>query len=154
MVAKILGAIYSFFQRLLGSALGFIADLGGYLINGLITALKLLFKPVLILIGIIFYLIYQLGTLIVLLLKVLLGIGKLVYAFVQGLLKTLTGMIWTTTTPPSHGSWSAPIREVFAALAPYQLDKIAYVIMFAIWITTAVAAIRILSSYGGGGSNV
>lgn len=148
MVARILNAIFTFFQNLFAPVLSFIASLAGHVINAIITVLKAIFKPVLILIAIIFYFVYKVAELFVTLLAVLLAIGKLLYSFVMGLFKTLAGLVWTQTTPPAHGSWSAPIGEVFAALEPYQLDKIAYVLLFVIWVLTAVGAIRILSSRG------
>lgn len=115
--------------------------------NGLVTVLKTIFSPILALVGILFYFVYKLAELVVMLLSVLLAIGKLLYSFVVGLFKTLAGLVWTPTQP-NHGSWSDPIRQVFSALEPYQLDRIAYVLAFVVWITTAYAAIKILSSRG------
>ncbi|WP_298737667.1 hypothetical protein [uncultured Chitinophaga sp.] len=149
MVAKILNWVGSFFQNLLNVTLHFLGDMFGSLINGLVTVLKFLFTPILALLGIIFYFIYKLGVLIVTLIKVLVAIGKLLYAFVMGLFKTLAGLVWIQSAPPDHGSWSNAITQVFIALEPYQLDKIAYVLSFAIWIMTAYGVIRILSSSGG-----
>lgn len=150
MVAKFLNWIGDFFSNLFGSLLGFLSDIFGWLLKGIIEFLKFLFKPILILVAIVFYLIYKLGVLVVLLIKVLLAIGKLLYSFVIGLFKTLAGLVWVPTNP-DHGAWSDPIRQTFVGLAPYQLDKIAYVLLFVIWIMTAFGAIRILTGGGGGG---
>ena len=150
MVGRIFGAVYTFFKNLLASGLDFLAGLLGGLFNGLITVLKTIFAPILAIVALIAYFVYKLGELVVTLLAVLLAVGKLIYSFVMGLFRTLAGLSWTPTTP-SHGSWSAPIGEVFDALEIFQLDKIAYVLMFAIWVLTALGAIRILSSRGGSG---
>jgi phage-related protein len=147
MIASILNWISQFFQNLFTVSLNFIKDLFSSLFNGLIEALKAIFMPVLVLIAFIFYFIYKLGELLIVLFQVLLSVGKLIYSFVMGLFKTLAGFVWTPMTP-SHGSWSEPIREVFAALEPYQLNKIAYVLMFVIWIFTAVGVVKILSGRG------
>lgn len=147
MVAAFLGWFSGFFQNLFTVVLSFFSDLFGQLFNGLIAVLKAIFRPILILVALIFYFVYKLAELFVTLLQVLLAIGKLLYSFVMGLFHTLAGFVWTPATP-DHGSWSGPIREVFAALQPYQLDKIAYLLLFAIWIMTALGAIRILSSRG------
>lgn len=144
MIGQILGWIGNFFKNLFSSVLGFLADLFGFLFNGLIAVLKAIFKPILIVVALLFYFVSKLAVLIFTLLGVLLDIGKLLYSFVMGLFKTLAGLTWTPTTP-DHGSWSSPIAEVFIALEPYQLDKIAYVLLFIIWITTAYSAIQILS---------
>lgn len=149
MVASILNWFGTFFQNLFSGALSFLSNLFGYLFNGLITVLKFLFNPILILVALIFYVIYKLAELVVTLFAVLLSIGKLLYSFVMGLFKTLTGFSWSPSTP-DHGKWSGAIGEVFGALEPYQLNKVAYVILFIIWIMTAWAGIRILSGRGGG----
>lgn len=144
MIANILGWISGFFQNLFSVVLGFLRDLFGYLFQALITVLKAIFKPILIVVAIIFYFLYKVGVLIVELFQFLLAIGKLLYQFVSGLFRTLAGLTWTPAVP-HHGSWSHPIAQVFDALEVYQLDKLAYVLLFAIWIMTAVAAIRIIS---------
>lgn len=149
MVARFLSSVYGFFQNLFSVVLSFLSTLFTGLFNGLIAVLKALFKPVLILVALIFYFVFKVGELVVTLVTVLLAIGKLLYSFVMGLFRTLAGLIWTPTTP-NHGSWSRPIGEVFAALEPYQLNKIAYVLMFVIWVMTAIGAIRLLSARGGG----
>lgn len=147
MIGNILGWISNFFQNALSVALSFLSNLFGALFNGLIAVLKAIFKPILILVALIFYFVYKLGLLVITLFAVLLAIGKMLYMFVMGLFNTLVGITWAVETP-DHGSWSAQIGEVFVALQPYQLDKIAYVMMFAIWIMTAVAAIKILTRGG------
>lgn len=149
MVAQILRAVWEFTQNLYTVVLSFLRDLFGYLFNGLIAVLKAIFNPILILVALVFYFVYKLGILLVTLIKVLLAIGKLIYSFVMGIFKTLAGFVWMPFTP-SHGSWSAPIGEVFAALEPYQLNKIAYLLLFAIWMLTGYGAIKILSARGGG----
>jgi len=148
MIGQILNASWTFLRNLFQSMMSGLADLFGYLFNGLISVLKAIFRPILIVVAIIFYFIYKLAELVSMIFQVLLSIGKLLYSFVMGLFKTLAGLTWTSSTP-NHGSWSQPISEVFKALEPYQLDKIAYVLMFVIWVMTAIAAIKIISSRGG-----
>lgn len=148
MVAAFLGWVSGFFQNLFSVLMTFLGNLFGALFNGLITVLKFLFKPILILLALIFYFIYKLGELLVTLFLVLLAIGKLLYQFVMGIYNTLTGLAWTPTATPNHGRWSAHIVSVFDALDPYQLDKVAYIMMFVIWVTTALVAINTLSRSG------
>lgn len=148
MIANILNWISNFFQNLTSVVLNFFSATLGSLFQGLINVLKFIFKPIFILIAIIFYVIYKLGELVVALVMVLVAIGKLLYSFVIGLFKTIASLAWTATAPPDHGSWSGAMTQFFAALEPYQLNKIAYVISFVIWVTTAIAVIKILSSRG------
>lgn len=144
MIGQVLGAIWGFFQNLFSVVLGAIGDFFGWLLDGLVKILTAIFKPIFILIAIIFYFFYKIAEIFLLLFQVLLAIGKLLYSFVQGLIVTIAGFAWTPTTP-EDGSWSHPIREVFKALELFQLDNVAYLLMFAIWIFTALAVIRILS---------
>jgi len=147
MISNVLSWIGDFFQNLLSVVLGFISRVFGGLFQGIINVLKLIFKPIFILLGIILYVIYKIGELVVSLVLVLVAIGKLLYSFVIGIFNTLGSLTWSES-PQNHGSWSGAIGEVFAALAPYQLDKIAYVISFFIWVLTALAVIKILSARG------
>lgn len=149
MIAAVLNWIGGFFTNLFSILLTFFKNLFSHLFNGLISVIKLIFKPILILVAIIFYFIYQLGVLVIKLVQVLVGIGKLIYSFVMGIIKTITGLVWTPTSP-DHGNWTGAISNVFAGLEHYQLDKLAYVLLFAIWIMTAVAALKVLSGRGEG----
>lgn len=150
MIADFLGWVQAFFGNLLAVSLDYLGELLGWLFDGLIQLLKALFSPILIVIALIFYFLYKLAELVVMLFMVLLGIGKLLYAFIQGIIATFAGFVWTPTTP-DHGSWSYAFGQAFASLSDYQMDKVAYVLMFGIWIFTAFAAIRLLSGGGRGG---
>lgn len=147
MIANILNWISGFFQNLLSVVLKFFSSLFGFLINSIFNFLKLLFKPILILIALIFYVIYKIGELIVSLVMVIVGIGKLLYSFLIGIFSTLGSLSWNDTTP-QHGSWTITFNQVFDSLELFQLDKIAYVVSFIIWISTAFAVIKILSAEG------
>lgn len=144
MIASTLNWIKEFFLRVTSSVLDFLSMLLSSLFAGLIAVLKSLFSPVLIIIAIIFYLIYKISQVVILLFSLFLEIGKLLYAFVAGFYTTISSLTWTPSEP-HHGSWTSAIQNVFLALAPYQLDKIAYLITFAIWVMTAYQAIKMMS---------
>ena len=148
LLQRIFSQIYDFGTNLVQAVLRWLGNALGWLLDKIISFLKTLFKPFLIVIAILFYFLYKVGELVITLFAVILGIGKLLYSLIQGLIVTLAGFTWTPSSP-DHGSWSFIIGEVFDALDCYQLDTIAYVIMFVIWITTAYTAIRIISSRGG-----
>lgn len=143
MIANILNWFSGFLQNL-GSV---ITNAFGVLFQGIINVLKFIFKPIFALVAIIFYLIYKIAELVVMLIKVLVAIGKLLYSFVIGLFNTIGSLSWSGSSA-DHGSWSGAFAEVFQALETYQLNKIAYVISFFIWVTTAFAVIKILSNRG------
>jgi hypothetical protein len=149
MIGQFLGWIGTFFTRIFNSLIGYLGDLFGYLFQKLIDFLNLLFKPLFILIGIIFYFIYKLGELVITLLVLLLGIGKIFFALVKGIFLTLAGFSFTPTTR-ADGQWTSIFTNVVDGLQFYQLDNVAYVLIFLIWFATAFAAIRIISSMRGG----
>lgn len=145
MIARILQAGWAFLQNLTGAVLGFLATLLAGLVQGIITVLKLLFAPVLMVIALILYFIYKIAAFFILLLSVVLDLGRLLYGFVMGFFKTVSGFTWASNLPANHGSWSHPIQQSFELFGQFQLDKIAYVLMFCCWVFTAFAAIKILS---------
>lgn len=147
MVGQVLRSIWGFFENLTSVVLGAISDLFGWLLDGLVTVLTNIFKPIFMLIAIIFYLLFKIAELFILLFQVLLAIGKLLYSLVQGLIVTIAGLKWTPTTP-DHGAWTHPISNAIKGLELYQLDKIAYILLFAIWIMTVIGALRIITGRG------
>lgn len=149
MIRQFLNSIYKFFQNLFKTTFDFLGNLFGYLFQKLIDFLKFLFSPVLILIALIFYFIYKLGVLVVKLLAVILGIGKIFFSLVKGIITTLAGFSWTPTSR-NDGQWTSIFANMSQGMGSYQLDNVAYVLMFLIWFTTAFYAIRIISSMGGG----
>ncbi|MBY9087515.1 hypothetical protein KIH86_25335, partial [Paenibacillus sp. HN-1] len=84
------------------------------------------------------------------LIALFLSLGKLLMAFIKGIFATLAGFTYTPSTP-SNGQWTPIFHNVIDSLGPYQLDKIAYILLFCIWISTAYAAIRIIGSIRNGG---
>lgn len=150
MLSRIFSQVYDFGMNMLSAALSWISNFFMMLFTGLFDLLKIIFQPIFIVISMIFYFIFKLSHLIFMLLVALLEIGKLFYALVKGLLNTITGFVFTPSTP-DHGSWTPIFQNVFDGLNYYQLDKVAYILMFLVWIITAVVAIRTISAPKGGG---
>lgn len=149
MVRNVLNWIGSFFSNLIGTVLEFLGDLFGFLFQKLFDLLKQLFKPILILIEIIFYFLYKIGLIVVSIVRSFFEIAMVFVSLIKGIFATLAGLTWTPTAP-NHGTWSSMIGNVASGLQYFQLDKLAYVFLFLVWIGTAFAAIKILSSMRGG----
>lgn len=149
MISKLLEWISTFFQRITSATFGFLGKLFGYLFQKLFDLLKLLFKPILIVVAILFYFLYKLAELGIAILSVFLAIGKLFFAFVKGIFLTLAGFTFSGA-PRADGSWSSVFSNVVTGLESYQLDIVAYILLFLIWFSSGFAAIRILSSMRGG----
>lgn len=150
MIGSFLNWIGSFFQNLFQVTFRFLGDLFGSLFNGLFTLLRTLFSPVLILLAMIFYFLYQLGVLVVKLIAVILGVGKILFSLVKGIIATMAGFSWTPSTPNHGGQWVSIFSHMSEGLDNFQLQNVAYVLHFMIWIATAFAAIKIIGSMSGG----
>jgi hypothetical protein len=151
MIAQLLGWIGTFFTRLMNSLFGFMGKLFGYLFQKLFDLIKLIIKPFAIIGGIIFYLLYKLGVLIITFLHLLLAIGKLFFALVKGIFLTLAGFSFTPGTR-QDGQWTSVFQNVMTGFDHYQFNTLSYILIFLIWFSTAFAAIKILSSIRGGNS--
>jgi hypothetical protein len=150
MIGNFLSYISGFFQNLISVVLGFLGDFFSYLFQKLMDLLKLLFTPIFIVIAMIFYFIGKLATLVFLLLKIILGIGKVFVSLVTGIVTTLAGFTYTNATR-NDGTWTGLFSHISDGFNYFQLDNVAYVLMFLVWFGTAFAAVRIISSMGSGG---
>ena len=149
MIGQILRAGWTFAERLTQRVLSFFSSLLGGLFQALINFLKVLLRPLFVVIALIFYIIYKIAALAVSLISLFLYMGKLCLAFVKGIFATLAGFTYAPTTP-SNGQWTPIFNNVMQSLGPYQLDKIAYILLFCIWVSTAYAVVRLIGSIRGG----
>ncbi|WP_052410478.1 hypothetical protein [Paenibacillus durus] len=150
MIGQILRAGWTFLERMFKRMFEFFSTLFGHLFQTLFHFLKILLRPLFIVVALLLYLVYKIAELAITLISVFLALGKLLLAFIKGIFVTLTGFTYTPSTP-SNGQWTSIFNNVVGSLGPYQLDKIAYILLFCIWITTAFAAIRIIGSIRNGG---
>jgi len=125
---------------------GFLKQLFWWLLDGI----AFLLKPVFDLLAAIFYFLYKIGVVLVKIVEIVLALGRLLIGLCTGLFKTITGLGYTgrpAAIPASYQDVFDRIQPVFQTL---QLDKVAYLVQFAIWVMTALAAIRIIGGMRGG----
>ncbi|UOQ47224.1 hypothetical protein MUN88_14225 [Gracilibacillus caseinilyticus] len=127
----LLGGIGDFFQTLIDIIVGFFQVIFE-VIEGLL------------------YLLYMIGVLAVKLFQVILESAGLLWALVKGFSNTLTSLSYAPKSSGGHG-YSEMIGRIFDALEPMQLEPIAYVLLFVLWFTTAIAAMKLISSIRVGG---
>ncbi|MED4600089.1 hypothetical protein P9314_05115 [Paenibacillus validus] len=121
-----------------GYLFGLLNSLGLWILNGI----GKLLQPILDFLGAIFYFFYILGLVLVKVIMLVVGVGRLLLGLIVGFFKTITGFGYTgqaTILPPSYTDAFNNLKPVFAML---QLDKLAYIFIFAIWIYTAWAAMQ------------
>ncbi|CDQ42132.1 hypothetical protein [Virgibacillus salexigens] len=96
------------------------------------------------------YFIYMIGVLGVKLFQVLLEAGQMLWSLIVGFGRTLASLSYSPTGSSGNG-YSDVIGRLFTALEPMQLTPVAYILLFLVWFTTAVSAIKLLSSIRVGG---
>lgn len=116
----------------------------------LLDGLSVLLSPVFELLAAIFYFVYMVGVILYKIVLIVLTIGKLLIGLLTGLFKTIFGLA------PSSNVAAMPqaYHDVFSKLQPIfltlQLDKVAYLLSFALWIFTAFVAVRIIGTMRNG----
>lgn len=145
------GRLFSYLGQLFSNLMDFLAGVVQNALNAMADFLQRLFQPVLDLIAAIFHLVEKLWQLLTLLFQLFLSLGHLIIAFIQGLFATLAGLSYSGQTPAGLDSnamqAAGAVTGVFSIL---QLDTIAYLCLFAVWIATAVMVVRMIGSFGGG----
>lgn len=121
-------------------------DLFTFLLGGL---LKLL-QPIFDLLGIVFEFIYWIGVIIAKVVHLVFSIGKLLIGLITGLFKTILGLGYTGGGRGLPSSYTNVYEHIRPALNTLQLDKVAYILQFTLWILTALMAARIIGNMRGG----
>lgn len=120
-----------------------------------------IFEPVIdflkMIVGVIFavidaflYFLYQIGVLVVKLFLIIFETMKLLWSLIVGFGRTLASFNYTPRGSGGHG-YSETMGKLFSMLGPFQLNAVATILMFIIWYTTVIAAIKYISSIRVGG---
>jgi len=133
----------------LWDAIGWLGNLLGDFFQFLIDIIVGFFEVIYALIDGFFYFLYNVGLLAVKLFQVFFEVGRLIISFIQGIANTLQSIFYTPQSSSGTG-YSDILGNVFNALDVLQLNVIAYVLLFVIWIVTGFAVIRILGNLKGG----
>lgn len=139
--------------RAIADGFGYLYGLLTILFDFILDGIWMLFQPLFELIGAIFHLLYMLGVVLVKVLAVVLAVGKLLVGILTGLFKTIFGLSYSgsgVSLPDSYNSVFAKIMPIINSL---QLDKIAYILVFGIWITAAFYAVKIIGEMRGAGGS-
>lgn len=123
--------------------------LGAWLLSGLYK----LFQPIFDLIEIIFDFIYWIGVIIVKVVLLVFSIGKLLVGLVAGLFSTILGLNYTGASSALPDSYNSVYPHIQPALDMLQMDKIAYIVLFSLWLVTGFMAIKIIGNMRSGGGS-
>ena len=145
--------IWGFFQWLGGLIWDAITWLGDLLIDLFYALLDLLisfFEVIYALIDGLLYFLFQIGLVAVKVFLLFFEVGKLIFSFFVGLGQTLASLNYSPSGGGGHG-YSEMIGNIFTALQPLQLNVVAYILLFIIWVFTAIQCIKLLSNLRVGG---
>jgi hypothetical protein len=131
-------------------AIKWIGRLFKKLFQGLIDLLVGFFEVIYALIDGLLYFLYKIGVLAVKLFLLFFELAKMIVSLFVGFAKTLASLVYIPRGGSGNG-YSEMLGKIFTALKPLNIDPIAYILMFILWMFTAVAAIKLLSSIRVGG---
>lgn len=148
VLLSIWGFLYDTFSNLFSMLYDLFRWLGqllARLFQSLIDVLVSFFMVIYDLIRGLMYLLYMIGVLAVKLFFVLLEVGKLVLAFVVGFTRTIGSLFYIERESSGHG-YSEMMGQVASNLEVLQLDVFAYILLFIIWILTAIGVITLIGN--------
>lgn len=150
MNASFLGIIGDAFKKLFDVIWDVIKWIGRQIANlfqFLIDILVAFFKVIYDLIAGLLYLLYKIGVLAVKLFQLFLETAQLLWSFVVGLIRTMGQLVFSPIGSSPNNAYSGMIGNVMTqANTVFQLNSVAYILLFVIWVSTAVSAIKLLSS--------
>jgi hypothetical protein len=148
-----MGIIGDAFGNLFGviwSGIKWLGNLLWSLFQGLINILVSFFEVIYALIAGLLYFLFKVGVLAVKLFTLLFETMKILWSLVVGFAKTLASLTYTPKGSSGTG-YSEMLGKLFNNLSVLQIDVIAYILLFILWMFTAVGAMKLISSIRVGG---
>lgn len=104
------------------------------------------------LIAALLYFLFKIGVLAVKLFQVLLSTMQLLWSFIVGLIRTMGQLVYSPIGASPNNAYGSMIGRVMTqADSALQLTPIAYILLFVIWVSAAISAVKIISSIRVGG---
>ena len=144
-VASMISDIAQTILDFLYNMMSWLGDLLSRLFQALINVLVNFFSVIYELIKGLLYLLYMIGVLAAKLFMLLLKLGQLAYSFTVGFIRTLGSLFYSPGGSAGHG-YSATMGKVSQLLKFMQVDVLAYILLFVIWVFTALAVFKIIGS--------
>lgn len=146
----IIGDAFGKLFRVIWDGIKWLGNLLKGLFQGLVDILIGFFLVIYALIDGFLYFLYKIGVVAVKLFILLFEVAKLLWSLVVGFGKTLASLAYTPRGSSGTG-YSDMLGKLFSNLSVLQIDVIAYILLFVLWMFTAVGAIKLLSSIRVGG---
>lgn len=119
---------------------GFLGQLFGKLMDGLYRLLQPLFD----LLGLVWEFVYYIGLVVVKVVHLVFTVARLLLGLGLGLTKTIFGFGYTGSSAAIPSKYATAFAHIQPVIHTMQLDKLAYIFTFAIWLFTAYTAIKII----------
>lgn len=136
---------------MLYQAFKWLGELLARLVQSLIDVLVRFFEVIYDVIRGILYFVYKVGVLIAEFFGLIWDVVLLCWSFVVGIGNTFASVFFAPSTAGSGHGYSSLIGKIMSYLDVLQLDVIAYILLFGVWIFGAFGVINILGSLRGGG---
>lgn len=146
MIREFAAYLFQFFGDAFGKLFAFLGSLFSGLFEGLKSLLVFIFEPILALIGSIFYFLQKLGGLILLLIEVLWKFIVFFVSIMKGLFVTLIGLSYNGSAAVIPSRYQEVFNHLAPALQMAQMDKIATLCLWAVWIFIAIAAVKVIGA--------
>lgn len=137
--------VFENFFDFLYDLFAWIGELLQRLFQSLINVLVSFFEVIYDLLRGLLYLLYMIGVLAVKLFMLLLNLASLLWSFIEGFGRTVASLFYTERTSSGHG-YSEMMGKVADSLNVLQLDVFAYILLFLIWIMTALGVMSVIGS--------
>jgi len=124
------------------------------IVNGFQSIIDLFvgfFKIIYAIIDGLFYFIEKLVTLVVLFFQIIFNVAKLIFSFMQGMARTMQSLFFDPINS-SNLPIGTTIGRIFNIIEPMQLNVVATILLFSIWVVTAIGVMSLISSVRVGGS--
>ncbi len=159
LISSAVQAIGGFFQglitsigKMLTAALQWLGSLITTAFSALGNFISQLFAPLIYLVNGIIAFFTGVFTLIGLVFQLLVAVFHLLFSFADGLVSTLAGLSYSNGSPTLPSDVSSAFMQMQPIFKLLQLDNLAYVLHFAIWIFTAWSVVKMLGNFGIGGN--
>lgn len=149
---NILGDAFGKLWKVIWGAVTWLGKQIAKILQFLIDIIVAFFKVIYDLIAGLLYLLYKIGVLAVKLFQVILEAAQLLWSLVVGLIRTMGQLVFSPIPKSPNNAYSDMIGQVMGhAGTALQLNSVAAILLFIIWISTAISAIKLISSIRVGG---
>lgn len=148
-IGSFLSDVFGDLFRMLYDVFRWLGDLLARLFQSLIDVLVSFFEVIYELIKGLLYLLYKIGVCVAKFFGLIWDLVLLLWSFIEGLGRTFAGVFFTPVSSGGHG-YSGIMGKVAAGLEYFQLDTVAVILSFAIWLFGAFGVVRIVGSLRGG----